>query len=200
VTPGVRPGLDTDVAQLTGLPAGPSFHFVLNNRIYKDNRIPPRGFTNADFATFGGTPVGHTYADGQYWDEPPFTIPGGATRAEVRLYYQSTSKEYVEFLRDENTTNDRGQFLYDAWSANQKCPPELMASRTLTIVPPGRKGDLNCDGLVNFGDINPFVLALSDPDEYRRQFPNGDILNGDCNGHGALDVGDINPFVMLLGG
>lgn len=26
---------------------GASLHFVLNNRNYEDNRIPPRGFTNA---------------------------------------------------------------------------------------------------------------------------------------------------------
>ena len=42
----------------------------------------------------------------------------------MTLYYQSTSKEYVEFLRDENTTNTAGQALYDLWTNNGKCPPE----------------------------------------------------------------------------
>jgi hypothetical protein len=59
-------------------------------------------------------------------------------------------------------------------------------------------GDLNCDGNIDFGDINPFVLALSDPDEYERQYPDCDILNADCNGDGRVDFGDINPFVELL--
>jgi hypothetical protein len=45
----------------------------------------------------------------------------------VRLYYQSTSKEFVEFLRDENRTNTKGQEMFDLWNMNGKCPPTLMA-------------------------------------------------------------------------
>ncbi|HXU76045.1 MAG TPA: Ig-like domain-containing protein, partial [Methylomirabilota bacterium] len=55
-----HPGIDTNISALVGLPDGPSLHFVLNNRIYEDNRIPPRGFTNAVFAAFGGAPAGHS--------------------------------------------------------------------------------------------------------------------------------------------
>jgi hypothetical protein len=123
----VHPGLETNLANALGLPPGPSLHFVLNNRIYEDNRIPPRGFTNAAFAAFGGAPVGYEYADGQYWDDTLYTLPTGATRAEVRLYYQSTSKEFVEFLRDENTSNTKGLEMYANWATNGMCPPTLMA-------------------------------------------------------------------------
>ncbi|MEW6249995.1 MAG: hypothetical protein AB1716_05060 [Planctomycetota bacterium] len=59
-------------------------------------------------------------------------------------------------------------------------------------------GDLSCDGVVNFDDINPFVLALSDPAGYQAQFPNCNILNGDINGDGFVNFDDINPFVALL--
>ena len=59
-------------------------------------------------------------------------------------------------------------------------------------------GDLNCDGHVNFGDINPFVQLLSDPQGWQQQYPNCPLLNGDCNGDGLVDFGDINPFVALL--
>jgi len=128
-------GPDTDLAGLTGLPAEPSFHFVLSNRIYKDNRIPPRGFTNAAYDAFGGAPVDYTYADGQYWDDTYYSIPRCATSAEVTLYYQTTSKEYVEFLRDENVTDGTGQLMYDLWDQNGKCPPEVMA-RVLRFLPP----------------------------------------------------------------
>jgi hypothetical protein len=124
----VHPGLETNLAGLLTLPPGPSLHFVLNNRIYEDNRIPPRGFTNAAFATFGGAPVGHYYADGQYWDEANYALPTGATRAEVKLYYQSTSKEFVEFLRDKNHTDSKGLELYQVWSTNGMCPPTLIAA------------------------------------------------------------------------
>jgi hypothetical protein len=61
-------------------------------------------------------------------------------------------------------------------------------------------GDLNCDGSVNFGDINPYVLALTDPAAYGTTFPACDVLNADINGDGAVDFGDINPFVALLTG
>ncbi len=63
---------------------------------------------------------------------------------------------------------------------------------------PQQPGDLNCDGLVTFDDINPFVLALSSPAGYQAAFPNCNILNGDCNGDGLVDFDDINAFVALL--
>jgi hypothetical protein len=126
----VHPGIDTNISGLLGFDPEATLHFVLNNKIYEDNRIPPRGFTNATFAQFGGAPVGHHYDDGQYWDETYYPLPTGATRAEVKLYYQSTSKEFVEFLRDENRSNTKGQELYDLWNNNGKCPPTLMASQT----------------------------------------------------------------------
>jgi hypothetical protein len=123
----VHPGLETNLANALGLDPGPSLHFVLNNRIYDDNRIPPRGFTNAAFAMFGGDPKGYHYDDGQYWDDTLYTRPAGSTKAVVRLYYQSTSKKFIEFLRDNNRTDDTGQKLYDIWSTNGMCPPTLMA-------------------------------------------------------------------------
>lgn len=126
----VHPGMETNLADFLTLPPGPSLHFVLNNRIYEDNRIPPRGFTNAAYAAFGGAPVGHHYDDGQYWDDTLYALPAGATRAEVRLYYQSTSKEFVEFLRDENRTNTKGQELYNLWATNGMCPPTLVVQST----------------------------------------------------------------------
>lgn len=126
----VKPGIETNLAAQLGLPAGPSFHFVLNNAVFKDNRIPPRGFSNAAFDAFGGAPVEYAYADGQYWDTTAYAVPAAATWAEVKLYYQSTSKEFVEFLRDENMTDSKGQEIYDLWNDNGKCPPVVMASGT----------------------------------------------------------------------
>ncbi len=61
-------------------------------------------------------------------------------------------------------------------------------------------GDLNCDGDIDFDDINPFVLALSDPAAYQAAYPNCNILNGDCDGDGDVDFDDINPFVAILAG
>jgi hypothetical protein len=133
----VKPGLDAITAPLAGEPEGPSFHFVLNNKVYKDNRIPPRGFTNAAYADFGGSPVDATYADGQYWDVTTYAIPPGATSADVTLAYQSTSKEFIEFLRDENVTDTKGQEMYDLWNDNGKSPPVVMENVVIPVPEPG---------------------------------------------------------------
>jgi hypothetical protein len=55
------------------------------------------------------------------------------------------------------------------------------------------RGDCNCDGVVDFADINPFVSALVNGVHCDGTGCNADI-NGDC----TVDFGDINPFVALL--
>jgi len=130
----VKIGISQRLAPVLAMPAGPSFHFVLNDTVYSDNRIPPRGFTNAAFQTIQSPPVAHSYADGQYWDEALYSFPTEARYAEVRLYYQTTSKEYVEFLRDANTTNSAGLDLYNAWVAQGRGAPVQMAFEVINLV------------------------------------------------------------------
>ncbi len=132
----VHPGISYRLAALLGAAAGPSFHMVLNDTIYSDNRIPPRGFTNAAFQAIQSEPVGESYADGEYWDDTEYMVPIGATRVVVELLYQTTSLEFVEFLRDENVTNAAGQTMYDLWAAHGKSRPEVMASDTLALPGP----------------------------------------------------------------
>jgi hypothetical protein len=135
-----------------------SFHFVLGTSRYKDNRIPPKGFDIANAATRHAQPVWHgadapnyftaaEYAGG--YDEVTVAKPAGAVRWEAALYYQTTSKEYVEFLRDEingtattlpagsyiaqtdpyfSTLKDWGKALYDLWLHNGGAAPVLMTS------------------------------------------------------------------------
>lgn len=62
------------------------------------------------------------------------------------------------------------------------------------------RGDVNCDGAVNFGDINPFVLRLADPTEYEIIYPDCPDINADVDGNGTAGFEDINPFVALLAG
>ncbi len=61
-----------------------------------------------------------------------------------------------------------------------------------------RLGDLNCDGATDFGDINPFVLALTDPGAYAAAYPGCPLARRDINGDGVFGFADINPFVLLL--
>ncbi len=79
--------------------------------------------------------------------------------------------------------------------------PGLDITGTLTPaeVLPGAGGDTNCDGVINFGDINPFVLMQSNPAAWQAQYPDCEIdVVGDINCDGEVDFRDINPFVALL--
>jgi hypothetical protein len=87
-----------------------TFHFALATGRYKDNRIPPKGFRISDAASRISVPVeGGVEKPGYFtaaeysggYDDVSLTIPGGADSVEVNLYYQTTSREYIEFLRDE---------------------------------------------------------------------------------------------------
>jgi len=63
------------------------------------------------------------------------------------------------------------------------------------------RGDLDCDGTYgsgSFGDINPFVLILTNPGQWQTTYPGCPLLNGDMNCDGTVDFGDINPFVACL--
>jgi hypothetical protein len=85
-------------------------------------------------------------------------------------------------------------------ASNAPDQPTLTVALAGEVVAAYQPGDLNCDGAVDFRDINPLVLALADPAGYATTFPDCEWLNGDCNGDGTVDFRDINPFVALLAG
>lgn len=179
-----RLGIDATVAGATGLPEGEGFHFAVNSVIHKDNRIPPMGFTNAAFAAVQAAPVGHTYADGQYWDESRFAVPAGAASAEVELYYQSVSLEYAEFLRDFAPT--QGPTLWAQYLATGMSAPVEMDAGLLAVAPPTScPADLDGNGTLNLDDVNLFAGA----------FVGGNLL-ADLDGNGALNLDDVNLFAQ----
>ncbi len=125
-----------------------SFHFVLNNAYIKDTRIPPRGFSHAAAGQVQAAPVDYAYADGQYWDDTQFQIPTPMgpplSHAVVRLYSQTTTREYIEFLRDSNpnppgggrgVAPNRGEVAYNAWAsaAGDKSRPVVMDHECMTL-------------------------------------------------------------------
>lgn len=93
-----------------------TFHMALATQRYKDNRILPQGFRVADAAARLCEPVWHGVSDGsthsgsnyytqaEYeggYDEVAVELPAGTERIVAGLYYQTTSREFIEFLRDE---------------------------------------------------------------------------------------------------
>ena len=59
-------------------------------------------------------------------------------------------------------------------------------------------GDLNCDCSVNAFDIEPFILALFNPQGYEAAYPDCDVTLADINGDDAINAFDIEPFIDLL--
>ncbi|MDH5559201.1 MAG: hypothetical protein OEZ03_17780, partial [Alphaproteobacteria bacterium] len=89
-----------------------TFHFVLNNAVVKDNRIPPYGMNCEEARKRNALPVPSTQYGGvalnpgdtctgvtyNYWDEAALNTPANATYASIELLYQPTSWEYIQFL------------------------------------------------------------------------------------------------------
>ena len=130
------------------------FHFVLNNCIALDNRIPPLGFSGAGDIEIA--PVGHVYPETfpgsgilVNYDDTPYTIPVppgtiGPVDVTAQLYYQTSSNDYIEFLNDQAVDNafaddcierttgfpgmSRGEVLHDMWTRYDRSPPVPMAT------------------------------------------------------------------------
>ena len=119
-----------------------TFHFVMNNVVHKDNRIPPYGM---DYETarkrnalpvpadqYGGGP-GKTY---NYFDTIALNPPTGATSAVIELLYQPTSWEYIQFLDLANKQpagsflENEGAYMLEAWLNTGMAEPHVMASAT----------------------------------------------------------------------
>jgi MYXO-CTERM domain-containing protein len=84
-----------------------------------------------------------------HWDLAPYevAIPADAVSpitVTADLWYQTTIREFVEFLRDTNVTDDSGQRMYDLWVKYDRDPPEHMehATTQFAVQPP----------LFDFGD------------------------------------------------
>lgn len=92
-----------------------------------------------------------------------------------------------------NFTPPLGAGTYTFW-VNESGPWRVYELVFRIVIP----GDLNCDGIVTFADINPFVLALSDPAQYELLYAGCPLENRDLSGDGGFDFGDINPFVERL--
>ncbi|MEP0765703.1 MAG: hypothetical protein HRF45_04070 [Fimbriimonadia bacterium] len=138
---------DMTLGQLAAGHAGSyheTFHFVLNNFVAKDNRIPPYGFSYDEAKRrnalpvpadqYGNPGVGGTY---RYWDEVTLKPPTGAVRGVIRLMYQPTSWEYIQFLYLANTRQipflaNVGTDMLNAWLNTGMAAPVTMATTEWT--------------------------------------------------------------------
>jgi hypothetical protein len=133
------------LGELAATPAGTefeTFHFVINNVVHKDNRIPPYGMDYEAARLRNALPVpanqynggpGKTY---DYFDTVALNSPQGATSATIELLYQPTSWEYIQFLDLANTLApdsflaNEGTYMLEAWLNTGMAEPYVMASAT----------------------------------------------------------------------
>jgi hypothetical protein len=129
-----------------------SFHFLLNDTVMHDNRIPPYGMSRDEAAARNALPVpatqfgnpgpGGTY---DYFDQVALNPPVGAAYGAVSLMYQPTSWEYIQFLWRANTGQvprlaQEGVNLLNAWRNTGMAAPHVMATATWGA-PPLSVGD-----------------------------------------------------------
>ena len=93
------------------------------------------------------------------------------------------------FWNTDSSINNAGEV---AWRSGPTTTSNIRYMRRFSLA------DLNCDGSIDAFDIEPFILALFDPDEYRRAHPTCDALLADIDQSGSVDALDIEPFIDLL--
>ncbi|MGE0480060.1 MAG: hypothetical protein AB7Q17_06265 [Phycisphaerae bacterium] len=97
-------------------------------------------------------------------------------------------------------TSPNGRYIILRAVIEDPANPGVFPTAVLLLTRAGLPGDMNCDGVVNNFDIDPFVLALTDAAAYEATFPNCDINNADASGDGLINNFDIDPFVALITG
>ncbi len=152
VTGAVTATLADVAAQAPGT-ARKTFHFVLNDTILSDNRIPPWRMSREIARQRNALPVpatlyGNPEPTGSYdhFDLVPLAPPIGAASVDVDLLYQPTSWEYVQFLQLANlgtspTLSSVGADLLEAWfqagdATTRMAEPHVMTSITHALPEP----------------------------------------------------------------
>ena len=136
-------GPDFTLGDLAAEPPGSdheSFHFVVNNKVVKDNRIPTYQMRYDEARVRNALPVpADQYGDPgpggvyEHWDEFELTFPIEGRYATVELLYQPTSWEYIQFLYLANDGQnpflaEEGVNMLEAWLNTGMAPPHTMAS------------------------------------------------------------------------
>ena len=136
--------------------------------------------------------------------DPDSTVTGDEMIREVNAssHYLAQSEITAHFgLGDLTGTIDEVTITWPSGAVTTLT--DVTPNQLLAIMEPGSyvAGDLNGDGVLTNGDINAFVMMLTDPAAYALAYPdlNPDAL-GDFTGNGVLTNGDISGFVSALTG
>ncbi len=140
-------------AASVSIPIAPTFLSAFSDSTYFDNRIPPRGFSEPGFREYRAQPVGYHYDEGAYWDVTRYMLPGDVVQVEASLWFELASREFVEYLREENTGNpydwnNWGERVHAAWE--ELGAPDLMTTTTVSVQ----------EGSPILGKVKPFEIPV----------------------------------------
>ena len=143
----VTGAVDYTLGQLAAQAPGTShetFHFVLNNTVVKDNRIPPYGFSYDEARKRNALPVPATQygsprpaARYNYWDEVTLNPPRGATFRDDRPALPADELGVRPVPATWRTTRqnaflaNEGVNLLNAWLNTGMAAPYTMATATV---------------------------------------------------------------------
>lgn len=164
-------------------------------------------------ASFGEDQVRRSTNGGQSWEsldgdlpDIPVNVVAVDVRGRWPVIYAGVDDGLYRTINDGAAWCRYGEGLPRAAVIDLRLEParrRLIAAtqgRGAWSIPIAIPGDMNDDGVVDFNDVDPYVLALTDRNAYRQQYPNLDPdLSGDMDGNGRLDFDDIDGFVALLG-
>ncbi len=157
------------------------------------NQIPPEQRVGAQFV-YGPPPVEAFNSDIVYPDPPQ--PPAVRAHVAIGLLADGHGYVYVTNVFLGTTQVEIPPFGLVTVTIRRVRVAGTVWAAAIDLTP----GDLNCDGAVNFDDIDPFVLALTGQAAYETAFPNCRWHHGDINRDGAVNFDDIDPFVALLSG
>jgi len=124
---------------------------LLNHTVVFDNRIPPLGFTYADYLPAGAKFVTYTinpdgtvnavddvvgdqrFPDGQNWDEVTyrFSVPGApgtvTLNASAKAFWQTHTREFMEHLKNKDTSTVRPEGPPSRYSLNYPLDPTYLS-------------------------------------------------------------------------
>jgi MYXO-CTERM domain-containing protein len=151
-------------------------HLLRNNHWVEDTRIPPRGLV-ADVQT---DPVGDRYtllpddtwpnfdvvayafpASPDIVDATPEVTDDDQLQLDVRLLYLINTPEYVQFLADDNVTNQAGNDVLTIFEDAGGATPVVLASQSLMIPIVGFGGVSDTSGTTASADTSGSDSTLS---------------------------------------
>ena len=159
-------------------------------RVYSGVQDPNGSWTLQARAAFD-----FSYQTNMGWNTSTHACSSGAdANGGVSLYNGATAWDPTKVINM--------RFDDPSWDSVVDYPLQITIDdlSVATTPPPGLCGDANCDGLVNNGDIDAFIEAITNSTQYAIDHPGCPLTNSDANQDTLVNNGDIDAFISVITG